>query len=59
MNTAHVDLYHLPHQTSGFVFPPQECGHCHVMTIFFVNKWGHTYCAQCEPREEEACSTNT
>jgi len=54
MTHATVDLYHLPHQTSGFVFPPQECGRCGHMSAWFLNENGETWCAECEPREEEA-----
>ena len=51
--TPKLEMYSLLRGVAIIVMPPQECGRCGHMSAWFLNENGETWCAECEPREEE------
>ena len=56
--TPKLEMYSLLRGVAIIVMPPQKCGRCGHVSAWFLNENGETWCAECEPREEDACSTN-
>ena len=47
-----VELYHFPDHTTSTSDEAQECGKCHTMHFWFFNRFGETFCINCDKGDQ-------